>query len=82
MEQEENRFLAFLQRKNIDAAAFSAADPEFFNRWAGLFAQQHEESFLMQQKFHINPIRRRFPLVVFESVTGKEKSSPDNFLTE
>jgi hypothetical protein len=72
-EPEQDRFPAFLQRKNIDAAAFSASEPELFRRWADLFAQVHEESFVMQQKFHLNPLRRRFPLVRHQALHSKSE---------
>jgi hypothetical protein len=58
-----DRFADFLVRKNIDAQAFSLAEPAVFQKWQELFSQVHEESFVMMQKFHLNPIRRRFPLV-------------------
>jgi hypothetical protein len=71
----ENRFEEFLKRKNIDALAFSEQEPEQFQRWEHLFAQMHEESFVMQQKFILNPIRRRFPSVRHPAVHDESKSS-------
>ncbi len=66
--EKENLFEAFLSRKNIDAAAFSLQEPEVFREWQQLFLQVHAESFVMMRKFQINPIRRRFPLVLHPSV--------------
>ena len=62
-EKIPDRFAEFLVRKNIDAEAFSLAEPAIFQKWKELFSQVHEESFLMMQKFRLNPLRRRFPLV-------------------
>ena len=68
--EKENLLGAFLSRKNIDAAAFSLQEPKLFREWQQLFAQVHEESFVMMQKFRINPLRRRFPLVSHSPVNG------------
>jgi hypothetical protein len=60
---QENRFLDFLARKNIDARSLKENEPALFEKWEHAFAPLHEESFLMQQKFLINPVRRKYPLV-------------------
>jgi hypothetical protein len=60
----ENPFQEFLKRKNIDAAAFMKNEVQLFQDWQELFSELHEESFVMMQKFRINPLRRRFPLVL------------------
>ena len=65
--QEVDRFLDFLSRKNIDASALADAEPSVFQKWKTLFDQMHEESFLMHQKFHINPIRRKYPKTRYPS---------------
>ena len=62
-----DRFNAFLVRKNIDAQGFSLGKPELFQKWQEMFAELNEDSFVMQQKFQLNPIRRSFPLVKHES---------------
>jgi len=67
-EQTVDRFNAFLVRKNIDALGFSLGKPELFQKWKGIFAELSEDSFVMQQKFQLNPIRRSFPLVRHESL--------------
>ena len=66
--EKENLLGAFLSRKNIDAAAFSLQEPKLFREWQQLFAQVHEESFVMMRKFQLNPIRRRFPLISHAAV--------------
>ncbi len=55
-------FDAFLIQKNIDPQAFKAKEIELFNRWAQEFSQYHSESFVMQKKFLINNIRRKYQL--------------------
>ena len=57
---DAERFLDFLNRKNIDAAALAVGDPEIYRKWEVLFSLVHEESFVMQQKFLLNPIRRKY----------------------
>jgi hypothetical protein len=53
---------AYLRGKKIDPAQFRAGEPELYARWEALYAQQHPNSFTLQQLFVINRIRRRFPL--------------------
>jgi hypothetical protein len=65
--KDSERFRDFLNRKNIDAEALVAGEPSVFRKWAELFAQVHEESFVMQQKFLLNPIRRKYPKTRFPS---------------
>jgi len=67
-EQTVDQFNAFLVRKNIDAQGFSLGKPELFQKWKEIFAELSEDSFVMQQKFQLNPIRRSFPLVRHESL--------------
>lgn len=55
-------FEEFLAQKKIDAARFRAAEPARYAEWADLFPRLHPESFVMQKKFLINDIRRRYPL--------------------
>jgi hypothetical protein len=71
--EQENRFEEFLKRKNIDGMAFSEHEPELFQHWRSLFAQLHEESFVMQQKFILNPLRRRFPAVRHPAIHSESK---------
>jgi hypothetical protein len=67
-EQTMDRFNVFLVRKNIDAQGFSLGKPELFQKWKEIFVELNEDSFVMQQKFQLNPIRRSFPLVRHESL--------------
>lgn len=60
---EHDRFSAFLKGKNINPQAFAEGEPQRFSQWQELFAQMSEASFVLYQKFHINPLRRRFPLI-------------------
>jgi hypothetical protein len=71
------RFADFLVRKNIDAQAFSLTEPAVFLKWKELFSQVHEESFVMMQKFHLNPIRRRFPLLHHASKNTPERATSE-----
>jgi len=71
------RFADFLVRKNIDAGAFSLTEPTVFLKWQELFSQVHEESFVMMQKFHLNPIRRRFPLLRHPSKNTPERAASE-----
>jgi hypothetical protein len=67
-EQTMDRFHDFLVRKNIDAEGLSLGKPEIFQKWKEMFAELNEDSFVMQQKFQLNPIRRSFPLVRHQSL--------------
>lgn len=64
---EADRFSAFLKGKNINPQAFAEADPLRFSQWQELFAQMSEASFVLYQKFHLNPVRRRYPLIAHPS---------------
>jgi hypothetical protein len=55
-------FEEYLTSKNIDSAAFKAAEPEVWQQWATLFEQIHPNSFTEQKKFLLNTTRRRFLL--------------------
>ena len=76
-EKIPDRFAEFLVRKNIDTEAFSLAEPSIFKKWKELFSQVHEESFMMMQKFHLNPIRRRFPLLRHPSKNTPERTNSE-----
>jgi len=58
-------FINFLNGKNIDQKAFETGEPELFQKWQLMFGQINVESFVMQQKFLINPIRRAYPMKKF-----------------
>lgn len=55
-------FSEYLISKKIDEQKFKAAEPLRFEEWRALFEQVHPDSFTMQKKFHINPIRRTYLL--------------------
>jgi len=38
-------------------------EPGRFEEWKKLFELVHEDSFVMQKKFYINPIRRKYPKI-------------------
>jgi len=62
---DKERFEAFLTSKNIDSELLKDSEFSLYERWFCLFSQIHEESFVMQLKFKINPIRRKYPKTRF-----------------
>jgi hypothetical protein len=64
--KEKVEFLDFLERKNIDAEAFKSGNEIIYEDWVLLFGLVSEASFVLQQKFLINPIRRKYPKKVFK----------------
>jgi len=63
--KESAEFLNFLERKNIDAEAFKTGNQIIFVDWLQLFELVSEVSFVMQKKFLINPIRKKYPKKIF-----------------
>jgi hypothetical protein len=59
---ENLSFEEFLASKKIDFAQFLKAEPIIFSEWKQDFARIHPESFVMQKKFSINAIRRKYIL--------------------
>ena len=59
---EELSFSAYLLQKKINEVTFFASEKVIFMDWKSLFDQIHPDSFTLQKKFHINKIRRKFPL--------------------
>lgn len=55
-------FEEFLNKKKIDYAQFLKAEPVVFSHWKQEYEQMHIESFVMQKKFLINSIRRKYTL--------------------
>ena len=53
-------FAAYLAEKKIDAARFAADDAKTYAEWERLFGQMNPESFTVQKKFLLNPIRRKY----------------------
>lgn len=60
---ENATFEEFLTTKKIDYAKFLKAEPIVFSQWKQEFLQMHSESFVMQKKFLINAIRRKYILL-------------------
>jgi hypothetical protein len=58
----EEEFELFLSKKNIDASAFKTDDKATYEKWKIEFSQLHSDSFVMQKKFFINNIRRKYQL--------------------
>lgn len=58
----ESEFDTFLRKKNIDPLKFRQGDPDLYYSWESLFGQISEPSFIMQEKFLINKIRRKYLL--------------------
>ena len=56
-------FEDYLVSKNINSDLFKAAEPAIFNEWKEEFEAMHPESFTVQKKFKINPIRRKYQLL-------------------
>jgi hypothetical protein len=58
----EEEFEIFLTQKKIDALGFKVGDRPTFENWQKEFSQMHQDSFVMQKKFFINNIRRKYQL--------------------
>lgn len=58
----EISFEDYLLTKKIDKVAFEKAEPKTFAEWQVLFSKVHPESFTLQKKFLLNPIRRKYLL--------------------
>ncbi len=54
-------FTTFLASKKIDAQLFKEKEPQVFENWLFQFEQMHPKSFVLQQLFVINAIRRKYP---------------------
>lgn len=55
-------FEDYLVSKKIDKTAFQEAEPERYAEWSKLFQHTHPESFTLQKKFLLNPMRRKYLL--------------------
>jgi hypothetical protein len=73
-------FEAYLISKRIDSARFNSAEPALWQSWRTEFEQVHPNSFTVQKLYLINPIRRKYQLVVTDppkSITPSvAKTSP------
>jgi len=70
---EELSFEAYCRKKKIDPDLFLQSDPERFREWKTIFEQVHPDSFTEQKKFLINPIRKKYLLVVAEETVKTEE---------
>jgi hypothetical protein len=61
---ENLSFEEFLASKKIDYVQFSIAEPIIFSEWKQDYSQIHPESFVMQKKFLINTMRRKYNLAM------------------
>jgi hypothetical protein len=59
-------FEEYLASKKIDSEAFRKAEPHLWNSWRSDFEQTHPNSFTVQKLNLINPVRRKFQLIVTE----------------
>ncbi len=57
---ENTTFEEFLNSKKIDYAKFLKAEPIVYTQWKQEYSQLHTESFVMQKKFLINAVRRKY----------------------
>ncbi|MGC3947457.1 MAG: hypothetical protein QM762_23570 [Chryseolinea sp.] len=59
-------FESYLTSKRIDSIRFKSAEPEMWQSWRTDFEQMHPNSFTVQKLNLINPVRRKYQLVVTE----------------
>jgi hypothetical protein len=59
-------FEAYLTSKRIDSARFAVAEPQLWQSWKSEFENLHPNSFTVQKLNLINPIRRKYQLIVIE----------------
>ncbi len=55
-------FELFLAQKKIDALRFRTDDSALFLKWEQQFLETHPQSFVLQNKFLINAVRRKYTL--------------------
>lgn len=70
-------FEEYLQSKKIDSAAFKAAEGDLWATWNKEFVLMHPSSFTSQKLYLINPIRRKYQLMVVESKLPVETVPPE-----
>lgn len=59
-------FEAYLASKRIDSVRFSTAEPDLWKSWKSDFEQMHPNSFTVRYLNLINPVRRKYQLLVVE----------------
>lgn len=62
MSESPTTFSQYLQAKKIGESAFSQGQPEQFSHMATLFLEMGPASFTQRYRFHLNALRRQFPL--------------------
>lgn len=67
-------FENFLEKKKINSKTFKENDPAKWKKWAEAFSQQHPASFVAQQLYLINAIRRTYPLSEKEEASNEQKA--------
>ncbi len=55
-------FVDFLAQKKIEAVQFESNEKAVFEAWRLLFEEIHSDSFVLQKKFSINKVRRKYPI--------------------
>lgn len=58
-------FEQYLEQKNIDSEKFLWDNPENYQVLKAIYNQMNPESFTAQKKFLINPLRRKYPIKLF-----------------
>ena len=69
-------FETYLTSKRIDSARFKAAERELWESWRNDFEQMHPNSFTVQKLNLINPIRRKYQLVITEQTKAAAAEVP------
>lgn len=60
-------FEAYLASKRIDSVRFSAAEPDLWKSWKSDFDHMHPNSFTVRYLNLINPVRRKYQLLVADT---------------
>ncbi len=68
-------FEEYLVSKKIDSEAFRVAEPALWNEWNGLFEAMSPASFTAQKLYLINPLRRKYLLIVTEVAAAPKVSA-------
>ncbi len=55
-------FSDYLLSKKIDESSLQKGEPEMYLEWKTLFNSIHPDSFTLQKKFLLNPMRRKYLL--------------------
>jgi hypothetical protein len=70
---DDPSFEDYLISKKIDSNRFRSAEPDLWLAWRSEFNEMHANSFTVQKLYLINPIRRKYLLVV----APEERKSPE-----